>query len=274
MPLDSTHITQREFSQFLSVDSAKAIKAREYGYLNGINYMAPAATAGVGNLCPNASPGCLALCLGWYSGRAAMVPGAELDTGSNSVRDNRRAKAQLFMHDRANYLSQMTLATAKLVAKATRENLTPCMRPNGATDIAYEGIAFSVDPTLAARISRLIGREFKPGRYASIMAAFPEVQFVDYTKNTRRMRRRLPTNYHLTFSRSETNDVDAVALLVEGHNVAVVFRHALPPTWQGFAVVDGDKHDLRHLDPRGGFVIGLLPKGSRAKRDQSGFVVG
>ena len=28
------------FQRFFSLDSAKAIKAREYGYLNAINYMA------------------------------------------------------------------------------------------------------------------------------------------------------------------------------------------------------------------------------------------
>ena len=69
-----------QFKRFFSLDSAKAIKAREYGYLNAINYMAPASTAGVGNLCPHASAGCLALCLGWYSGQAGMVKDQENDT--------------------------------------------------------------------------------------------------------------------------------------------------------------------------------------------------
>ena len=37
-------------THFFSLDSPKAIKAQAYGYLNAINYMAPASTAGVGNL--------------------------------------------------------------------------------------------------------------------------------------------------------------------------------------------------------------------------------
>jgi hypothetical protein len=37
-------------------------------------------------------------------------------------------------------------------------------------------------------------------------------------------------------------------------------------------VIDGDEHDLRHLDGRG-VVIGLSPKGPRAKHDKSGFVI-
>ena len=67
----------------------------------------------------------------------------------------------------------------------------------------------------------------------------------------------------------------AIELLARGINVAVVFRKALPETWQGFQVINGDLHDLRHLDPRGeiGTVIGLAPKGRKAKRDTSGFVV-
>ena len=40
------------FTQFFSLDSPKAIKARAYGYMNAINYMAPADTAGVGDMCP------------------------------------------------------------------------------------------------------------------------------------------------------------------------------------------------------------------------------
>jgi hypothetical protein len=88
----------------------------------------------------------------------------------------------------------------------------------------------------------------------------------------RRFDRALPANYSLTFSRSELNDVDALRLLSRGQNVAVVFAGAKPATWHDYRVVDGDAHDLRHLDPRG-VVIGLSPKGARAKHDSSGFVV-
>jgi hypothetical protein len=51
----------------------------------------------------------------------------------------------------------------------------------------------------------------------------------------------------------------------------VVFRHK-PDTWHGFPVIDGDAHDLRHLDPRG-VVVALSPKGPKAKKDKSGFVI-
>jgi hypothetical protein len=46
----------------------------------------------------------------------------------------------------------------------------------------------------------------------------------------------------------------------------------LPDLWYGYEVVDGDSTDLRFLDPKGGYVIGLRAKG-KARKDTSGFVV-
>jgi len=63
-----------QFPRFFSTDSPKAAKATSYGWLNAINYMAPHRSGGAANLCPHASPGCIALCLGEHSGQAAMRP--------------------------------------------------------------------------------------------------------------------------------------------------------------------------------------------------------
>jgi len=249
-----------------SVDSAKAVKAQGYGYLNGIHYMAPHRAAGVGDLCGNASAGCIALCLGLYSGQASMVKD-DADMSGNNVRASRVAKARRFMKERPAYLCDFIRACQLLVARAKRMGLKPCIRPNGATDIAFEGIR--VHPSWAAKHPFLA-----PFVGMTIFDIFPDVDFVDYTKNPRRFDKALPANYHLTFSRSEVNEADCIALLRRGVNVAIVFE-TVPTHWNGFAVIDGDKHDLRQLDPRGaiGTVIGLTPKGRKAKRDRSGFVV-
>ncbi len=61
------------------------------------------------------------------------------------------------------------------------------------------------------------------------------------------------------------------AVVKTGVNMAVVFRDKLPDTFRGLQVIDGDKDDLRFLDPKG-VVVGLLAKG-RAKHDDSGFVI-
>jgi hypothetical protein len=240
------------FKHFFSLDSAKAIKARSYGYLNAINYMAPANTAGVGNLCPHASAGCLALCLGWYSGQAGMVSNQE--TGTNSVRQSRVAKAQLFMRDRKAFMAEMVAGVRQAQRAAARLGLKLCVRPNGATDINWPRALFE---------------------------QFPDIQFVDYTKSVAKAlahaRGQLPKNYHVTFSRSETNEADCLRVLEAGGNVAVVSSRPMPETYLGHVVVNGDEHDLRHIDnrtaARGACVVWLSPKGRKAKQDQSGFVV-
>ena len=104
--------------------------------------------------------------------------------------------------------------------------------------------------------------------HANIMSMFPTLQFYDYTKRANRAA--LPANYKLTFSLAENNDADALTVLARGGTVAAVFRKALPDTYWGYPVIDGDEHDLRFLDPAG-VVVGLKAKGN-AKRDQSGFV--
>jgi hypothetical protein len=239
-------------NRIFSVDSAKALKAQSFGYLNGIHYMAPHRTAGVGDLCGHASAGCIALCLGLYSGQAAMVAD-DSDLEGNSVRKSRADKARRFMRDRQIYMRDVFRSIELLVLRAKRMNLKLCIRMNGSTDIAWEGIRYN-------------------GR--NVFDTFPDIDFVDYTKNPKRFTRPLPPNLHMTFSRSETNEAQCLELLNRGVNVAVVFE-TVPKRWNGFKVIDGDKHDLRQLDPRGrkGVVIGLLPKGNHAKRDKSGFVV-
>lgn len=246
--------------RLFSCDSPKAIKADKFGYMNAILYMAPHRLAGVGNLCSHASPGCIALCLGHYSGQASMV--SDLERDDNQVRASRRAKAQRFMRDRAAFLADICHSIEQLQYKAGSVGKTLCVRMNGATDIAWEGIKFPRGGKL----------------HANVFEAFADIQFVDYTKNPKRFERQLPRNYHLTFSRSETNARDAMDLLARGVNIAVVFAGDKPATFYGSKVVDGDTHDLRHLDPTAkagayGYVIGLSPKGRKAKADGTGFVV-
>jgi len=239
------------FTKFFSTDSAKAIKADKYGWLNAINYMAPHSTGGAGNLCPDSSAGCRALCLGMYSGQAAIV--SDLENGTNRTRESRVAKSQFFMNERHAFMGEMAGHVRAMIRKADRENKKLAVRPNGSTDIAFEYIKGYNGQTLPEQ--------------------FPDVQFVDYTKSMKRiLNPNRPSNYHLTFSLSETNKVAAKCILAAGYNVAVVFGDGLPETFLGHRVIDGTEHDLRHLDPSP-VIVGLDPKGSKAKNDTSGFVV-
>lgn len=239
-------------NRIFSVDSAKAIKAQDYGYLNAIHYMAPSNLAGAGNLCASATPSCIDLCLGWFSGQAGMVAD---DADINSVRKSRIDKARRFMRARKAYMADVVKSIELAMRAAARLSLILCVRMNGSTDIAWEGIAC----------------ERNGKTYRNIMEAFPDVQFVDYTKIASRLIRKLPSNYHLTLSRTELNDAAVIAAVQSGHNAAVVFDR-VPDTWNGLRVIDGDKHDLRHFDPKG-VIVGLTPKGRKARRDTSGFVV-
>lgn len=254
------------FPRLFSTDNAKAAKASGFGYLNAVHYMAPHKLAGVGNLCSHASAACIALCLGQYSGQAAMV--SDLELGTNPVRDSRKLKAQLFMIDRANYMNRLARDIVKLDAQATREGLKLCVRPNGSTDIPFERISFTID----AKTAKAIRLPHYAGRVMTLPQLFPAVQFVDYTKNPTRLGK-APANLDLTLSYSAENSVDCVNALLAGHNVAMVFAGGLPKSFAGFPVIDGDLHDLRHLDAKGGYIVGLSPKGLKAKRDNSGFVV-
>jgi len=240
-------------NRIFSFDSPKAIKSIGFGWLNAIHYMAPADLAGVGNLCPDASAGCKALCLGWHSGQAGMVA---TETALNSVRQSRIDKARRFMRDRVAYMRDVVRSIELGIAKAERMGLRLAVRMNGSTDIAWEGI--------------VCVRDGKP--YRNLMLAFPEIQFVDYTKNARRFERALPENYSLTLSRHEHNDDDVIRLVREKRGNAAIVFHTVPHEWNALPVINGDEHDLRHLDPRG-VIVGLTPKGRKAKRDTSGFVI-
>jgi hypothetical protein len=234
------------FSMMASIDNPKASKATAYGYLNAILYMAPSDSAGVGDLCPFAGD-CKAICLGEHSGQAAM----RKDDEDNAVTLARKARARVYMTERELFLRYVQLDVERLQGIARRMGLQLCYRFNGSTDVAVP---------------------------AWLCNLFPEVTFIDYTKNPNRMAQylagRLPVNYHLTFSRDTHNERLAERFLEQGGNVAVVFGTGRPETWHGFAVIDGDKHDVRVPAMDGhGVVVGLTPKGAKAKRETKGFIV-
>ena len=225
----------------LSVDTnAKTVKGQKRGFMTGILYLAPDRVSGIFNACPNASNGCRNLCL-YYAGRGAF----------NSVQQARTAKTIFYVKDRESFLATLKENVTSVIRKAKAKKMVPVIRLNGTSDIGWE-------------------------RY-TVIQAFKTTRFYDYTKSFARMVSfldgKLPSNYSLTFSRSETNETQCLEVLKRGGNVAVVFRSkSLPSHWNGFKVINGDENDLRLLDPKG-VVVGLSAKG-KAKSDTSGFVVG
>ena len=203
---------------------------------SAILHLMPASASGY-NVCPFASDGCIDACLN-ISGRSAF----------EGAQEARRRRTLMFFEDRAQFWDRLTSDVDTLRRRAHHSGLPVAVRLNGTSDIAWE------------RLTMPDGR--------TIIDRYPTAQFYDYTK---RPGRTPPPNYHLTFSLSEINRVDAAAELAGGRNVAVVFKGALPDRCMGAPVIDGDASDLRYLDPSPD-VVGLRAKG-RAIGDASGFTV-
>jgi len=212
----------------------KTVKGEKYGWITHIMYLAPHKQNSTGkNLCSKASVGCAAACL-FKSGFGGMY---------TSVQKARINKTDYFLADKKAFLAQIDKEVAKLVKKNENEDEGICFRLNGTSDLPWES--------------------FKIRDGKNIMELYPAVQFYDYTKIASRFDKELPKNYHLTFSRSETNDVEAEKLLKRGYNVAIVFDK-LPDTYKGFKVVNGDLSDLRFKDETG-VVVGLKYKNITGK---------
>jgi hypothetical protein len=224
--------------KLLTTQNYKTTKGEKLGIMTGILYLAPAKISGY-EVCPRRSEGCTKSCL-YSAGRGAF----------NTVQKSRVAKTKMFFEQRDAFMDQLRKDIKSLVNKANKQNMVPAIRLNGTSDIEWTRLG--------------------------IVDEFPDVQFYDYTKVLNRVTKERPSNYHITFSKNESNEVECLAAIKAGVNVAVVFDtkkgEDLPKTWNGAPVYDGDDTDVRFLDPKGGYVIGLRAKG-KARKDQTGFVV-
>jgi len=234
-----------------AASNAKTAKGKDLPYEAAILHLSPADRSGY-MTCPYASPGCKHACL-----NTAGHGGIGGD--DNSVQRARIRKTRLFFEDRAEFMRLLVADIEALVRKARKTGKQPVVRLNGTSDLGWMRIPCERDGLA----------------YANIFHAFESVWFYDYTKVPSRIGIRLPMNYKLTFSLSESNDAHAAKALASGMNVAVVIDLAesqpFPTTWSGYTLVDGTTHDFRFLDPAGPVIVGLRPKG-RAKHDGSGFV--
>ena len=180
------------------------------------------------------------------AGRGGIIKKGET---TNTIEIARLRRTLLFLDEREEFLAQLHKEITAFVIRCKKNDKKPCVRLNGTSDIQYE-------------------YELHEGK--NMFEHFPEVQFYDYTANPVRLYKDKPDNYHITFSRKENNDVEVEKALTAGYNVAVAFDK-LPATWKGLPVIDGDKTDLRFLDPKG-CIVGLKAKG-KGKTDPSGFII-
>tara|TARA_E500000318_G_C3529098_1_gene199697 strand:+ start:246 stop:953 length:708 start_codon:yes stop_codon:yes gene_type:complete len=234
-------------AKLLNNGNAKTRKGEKLGWITYGLHLAPYNLSGF-NVCSSASEGCAAACLN-TAGRGAM----------SNVQNSRIAKTKKFFADKNAFTWQLAKEIGNAVKLANKKGMKACFRLNLTSDLPWENIKV----------------EYNEKKF-SLMEMFPDVQFYDYTKHFKRAKAwadgKMPSNYHITFSRSECNDSLSQIAADLGVNVAAVFRGSLPKTYKGLQVIDGDETDLRFLDGENK-IVGLVEKGL-AKKDETGFVIG
>ena len=213
----------RKNVQLLTFNNFKTTKGEKLGIKTLIMYLSPYKDNSKGkNLCPKASEGCSKACL-FNSGNARFF----------HVQAGRRNKTEWFLSDRKTFVETLVSEIESAIKKYSKDWVIN-IRLNGTSDIVWENIKHNG---------------------VTIFDLFPTIQFYDYTKISSRFKKELPKNYHLTFSRSESNESEAISLLKKGFNVAWVFN-VLPTTYKGFKVINGDESDNRIGDEKN-VIVGL-----------------
>jgi hypothetical protein len=255
-------------SKLLTAPSSqpKAVKGERVNVLTTVMHLAPARAAGddLPSICTSATGACIAACLN-TAGRGGIVM---RDGAENGVQVARIRRTRLYWQDRELFLGILVAELETHARAAARRGMTGAVRLNGTSDVVWE------------RAHPVVRRGVV---YPSVMDAFAELTFYDYTKHATRVlgalqgRRALPANYTLTYSfTGAAASLEASRRILElGGTVAVVFStrrgRALPATWQGAPVLDGDVTDVRFSDPAG-HVVGLRAKGRAKSAPTGGFV--
>jgi len=213
--------------------SSKMVKNKKVsGNYTYAIYLAPSIESGY-DVCSHSTPECRLGCLA-TSGRAKI----ELLSNISKIKNARIKKTRLFF-EQPEFFMNWVIAEIKYYQKmAIRDGYDFSIRLNATSDIDWGKV-------------KINGQ--------NLFEMFPDVMFYDYTKNFMKFNETYP-NYQLTFSYSGRNEVTALKLLNEKHNVAVVFdiskKNRMPKTFFGFPVVDGDLTDFRPNDGVG-VVVGL-----------------
>jgi hypothetical protein len=249
--------------KLLNIDAnAKTVKGQKRGYMTAVLYLAPYKASGY-NVCPYAEiAGCYEGCLNTAGRGGIAKASATIDTPAGALPDNaiqraRIARTKLYFEDRKAFMDKLVKEIVAFKAKAKRSGLTPVVRLNGTSDIAWENVKY-------------LGAE-------TLFDLFPDIQFYDYTKVVKRTLKEQPSNYHLSLSYSGANDdyrEQVQQAHLKGVNIVIVTRTKEAKAQyiaNSRCGVDGDETDLRFTDPDGSQVY-LYAKG-KAKHDESGFVI-
>lgn len=249
-----------KFSGLLAAPDSnpKVAKNGKLGVMTAPLHLAPFDLSGF-QVCPQASAGCAAACL-HTAGNPAYMAGKD---------KSRKDKTQAYFKHRDAFMAVLAFEIAALSRRAKAAGMQHGIRLNATSDLPWEVRTINVD-----------------GVEKRLMDFFPEVEFYDYTKVTKRALAycagKMPGNYHITFSKTEDNDADVIKVMSAGGSVAMVYsadaykKVLAMGTFEcqyGFPAraIDGDEHDFRPADPKG-VIVALKAKGD-ARHDTSGFVL-
>jgi hypothetical protein len=233
------------FSYIGSVNSsskiAKTAKNENMEVDTYVMYLAPYKLSGH-NVCAKATKECIAGCLN-TSGRAKM------DASYTMITNARIAKTKFMYENRQGFTDILFAEISKHSKRVASKGRALAVRLNGTSDL---------NPVIFK----------KDGK--NVLEAFPNIQFYDYTKILNRVElAQKYGNYDLTFSFTGYNWNDCVTALENNVRVAMIFNiekgKALPKTYKGIEVIDGDTYDYRPADAKN-VIVGLRWKSIRDKQ--------
>lgn len=213
---------------------------RTDGYAIYSLFLAPANVSGY-EMCLWRTEDCTKLCLN-CAGKGSL----------SSVQQARIRKTQRMVQYPVGFFNNLIAEMVRATKKHNGTPITPVMRLNGTSDLPWDQICPELFLFFGERGWR----------------------FYDYTKSFQRARWQPWDN---TFSYSGHNWKDCETLLQAGKaRIAMVFDtkrgKPLPTSYRGYEVIDGDKDDLRFLDPTG-VIVGLRYKRVPGGSTDSPFVV-
>lgn len=211
--------------------TAKIAKGKSINLATYAIYFAPYDLSGH-NVCAKATKECIMGCLN-TSGRVKMDK-------KGTIVNARINRTKAFYEQRDAFMNLLVREITLAKNKAQRKGMEFAIRLNGTSDLNPE-------------IFKFFGQ--------NILEVFPDVQFYDYTKVLNRSRLVSKyKNYHLTFSYTGYNWNECEQALAQGINIAAIFDtkkgKALPETFNGVKVIDGDLTDYRPMDEQG-TIVGL-----------------
>ena len=227
--------------------SSKHAKAYHYNELVYTIYLSPADKSGY-EICPGRSKECTELCLN-ESGYNRIDGTTRKDGTNNKINNSRIKKTQMFFENHEFFMGWVIHEIESGVRRARKNGYRFSVRLNNTSDISPEMFSYTNPDN---------------GKRSNLLQLFPDVQFYDYTKVPGRVElMKKYSNYDVTYSFDGYNLERCLAMLANGVRVAMVFQN-VPESYLGYPVINGDKYDMRYLDPKD-CIVGLKFKKVRTK---------